>query len=57
MELDGTPLHYTYTSRRVIPYISRKHSFMHSNQDIINKSDMSETDSDLDVDRSESDNE
>ena len=50
MELDGTPLHYTYASRRVIPYISRKHSFMHSNQDIINKSDMSETDSDLDVD-------
>ena len=54
-ELDGTPLHYTCASRCIIPYISQRHSFMHSNGNIINEPGMSETDPDLDVDQSEFD--
>jgi transposase InsO family protein len=32
-ELDGTPLVYTYAAYRILPYITRNHSFMRENQE------------------------
>lgn len=49
-ELDGTSLRYTYAAFRLLPYISRRHSFMRDHVEL--ETDQSESESEIELEQS-----